>query len=176
MDSYSARRGSQGHRVSICVSMVLTVGTLRVKCLCAMPTGAISSWYGTCTDVEDLKRAGEALRVSESRISKLNDFREQHSHSSRGNLCLLWAFPHFPYVEFSVWNEQMTELTGYTQEEINRLGWYQSLYPDKETQEAAQRRMARMRMETICARKNGKSVARTARAASWPSLHIATGN
>ncbi len=40
----------------------------------------------------------------------------------------------------------MTELTGYTQAEINRLGWYQSLYPDAETQAAAQARMERMRL------------------------------
>ncbi len=39
----------------------------------------------------------------------------------------------------------MTELTGYTVEEINQLGWYQSLYPDPEIQQAAQQRMARMR-------------------------------
>ncbi len=28
-------------------------------------SGAISSWYGTCTDIEDLKQAGEALRQSD---------------------------------------------------------------------------------------------------------------
>lgn len=108
--------------------------------------GTISSWYGTCTDIEDLKRAGEALRESESRISKLNDFREAIIHTAAEGICVCFGVSHFPFVEFSVWNEQMTELTGYTQEEINRLGWYQSLYPDRDIQEAAQRRMARMRL------------------------------
>ena len=48
--------------------------------------------------------------------------------------------------DFTVWNEQMTALTGYTIEEINRLGWYQSLYPDPEVRERAQIRMDRMRL------------------------------
>ena len=108
-------------------------------------SGAISSWYGTCTDVEDIKRAGEALRESESRISKLNDFRETIIRTAAEGICVCYSIPQFPFVEFSVWNEQMTELTGYTQEEINRLGWYQSLYPDEPTREAAQQRMDRMR-------------------------------
>ncbi len=87
-------------------------------------------------DIEDLKRAGEALRESESRISKLNDFRETIIRTAAEGICVCCSVPHFPFVEFSVWNEQMTELTGYTQEEINRLGWYQSLYPDLENARA----------------------------------------
>ena len=39
----------------------------------------------------------------------------------------------------------MTEITGYTMEEINRLGWYQTVYPDPELQAMAIERMKRMR-------------------------------
>jgi PAS domain S-box-containing protein len=39
----------------------------------------------------------------------------------------------------------MFEITGYTMEEINRLGWYQTLYPDPEVQARARARMDRMR-------------------------------
>lgn len=39
----------------------------------------------------------------------------------------------------------MKEITGYTMDEINRLGWYQSLYPDPEVREKAISRMAGMR-------------------------------
>ncbi|MCC6509486.1 MAG: PAS domain S-box protein [Pirellulaceae bacterium] len=109
-------------------------------------TGNISTWYGTCTDVEDLKRAGEALRESESRFRKLNDFRETVIRTAAEGICVCCAVPEFPFIKFSVWNEQMTELTGYTLEEINDLGWYQTLYPDEETRAAAQKRMARMRL------------------------------
>lgn len=50
-----------------------------------------------------------------------------------------------PYTEFSVWNPAMEALTGYTMEEINRLGWYQTIYTDPEVQERARLRMERMR-------------------------------
>lgn len=108
-------------------------------------SGNIECWYGTCTDVEDLKSAGQALRDSETRYRQLNEFRETIIRTAAEGICVCYAIPDFPFVEFSVWNEQMTELTGYTMEEINRLGWYQSLYSDEQTREAAIQRMARMR-------------------------------
>ena len=39
----------------------------------------------------------------------------------------------------------MIEITGYTMNEINRQGWYQTMYPDPEIQARAIERMARMR-------------------------------
>jgi len=39
----------------------------------------------------------------------------------------------------------MTEITGYTMEEINTSGWYQTVYPDPEVQARAKARMDRMR-------------------------------
>ncbi len=50
-----------------------------------------------------------------------------------------------PYVHFTVWNPAMQRLTGYTLSEINRLGWYQTVYVDPEVQEKARQRMERMR-------------------------------
>lgn len=50
-----------------------------------------------------------------------------------------------PYMAFSVWNPAMGELTGYSMEEINRLGWYQTVYVDPAIQEMARLRMDRMR-------------------------------
>jgi PAS domain S-box-containing protein len=40
----------------------------------------------------------------------------------------------------------MEEITGFTMEEINQHGWYQSVYPDPEVQERAIARMQRMRV------------------------------
>jgi PAS domain S-box-containing protein len=39
----------------------------------------------------------------------------------------------------------MTEITGYTMDDINRNGWYQTLYPDPELQMRAIERMQSMR-------------------------------
>jgi PAS domain S-box-containing protein len=77
--------------------------------------------------------------------------REEHSfraavieHASEG-LCVCHAVEEFPYVRFTVWNEQMCRITGYTMDDINRIGWYQALYPDETTQAVARERMERMR-------------------------------
>jgi PAS domain S-box-containing protein len=50
-----------------------------------------------------------------------------------------------PYIRFAIWNRAMRELTGYAIEEINHLGWYQTVYVDPEVQERARQRMERMR-------------------------------
>jgi formylglycine-generating enzyme required for sulfatase activity len=39
----------------------------------------------------------------------------------------------------------MRDMTGYTLEEINRLGWYQSIYPDPELRKKAVERTSRVR-------------------------------
>lgn len=49
-----------------------------------------------------------------------------------------------PYVHFTIWNPAMARLTGFSLEEINGLGWYQSVYVDPLIQERARERMARM--------------------------------
>ncbi|MBF0179990.1 MAG: PAS domain S-box protein [Magnetococcales bacterium] len=50
-----------------------------------------------------------------------------------------------PHVRFTVWNDAMVGLTGYTIEEINRLGWHQAVHADPVLQERARLRMERMR-------------------------------
>lgn len=69
-----------------------------------------------------------------------------------------------PYIHFTVWNHSMEQLTGFTLEEINQLGWYQTVYIDAQVQEKARLRMARMRLgehlngeEWTITRKNGES-------------------
>ena len=50
-----------------------------------------------------------------------------------------------PYVAFTVWNRKMTDLTGYNMEEINRLGWFDTMFPDSAYREAAIERTQRIR-------------------------------
>ncbi len=50
-----------------------------------------------------------------------------------------------PFVQFTIWNPAMRELTGYTFDEINQLGWYQTVYVDPVVQSHARERMERMR-------------------------------
>jgi PAS domain S-box-containing protein len=96
-------------------------------------------------ELADLERTRAALREDHS-------FRAAIIERAAEGVCVCHAVPTFPYVEFTVWNPRMTELTGYTFEEINRRGWYQTVYPDPDVQEAARQRMDRMRQgeDLVC--------------------------
>ncbi len=93
---------------------------------------------GIAFDITEQKQAEETLR-------RTSAFREAIVRMAGEGICVCHAIPEFPYVTFLVWNERMTELTGYTIEEINRLGWYQTMYPDLELQQHAINRMSEMR-------------------------------
>lgn len=92
----------------------------------------------TALDITERKQSEEKLREESS-------FRNSIIKNAAEGLCVCHPIPDYPYVAFTVWNDRMTEITGYTMEEINRLGWYQTMYPDPEIQQRAVERMARMR-------------------------------
>jgi PAS domain S-box-containing protein len=94
--------------------------------------------FSVTRDVTREKAAREAL---ESEVS----FRNSIVKGAAEGLAVCHEIPEFPYVAFTVWNDRMTEMTGYDMEEINRLGWYQTVYPDAEIRERAIARMNRMR-------------------------------
>jgi PAS domain S-box-containing protein len=89
-------------------------------------------------DITDRKRAEEALWQE-------GLFRTSIIEHVAEGLCVCHEITEFPYVAFTIWNERMTKITGYSIDEINRLGWYQTMYPDPEVQVRAIERMARMR-------------------------------
>ena len=93
---------------------------------------------GIAIDITERHRAAET-------IQNINRFLEALIKTAAEGICVCHSISEFPFIKFSVWNERMTEITGYTIEEINRLGWYQSLYQDLEVRELAQKRMASMR-------------------------------
>ena len=72
-------------------------------------------------------------------------FRKGVIERAAEGVCVCHDIPTFPYVKFTVWNQRMVDITGYTMEEINARGWYQSIYPDPEVQQRAHERMDRMR-------------------------------
>ena len=100
--------------------------------------GAPVAVQGIARDITDRRRAEATLREESS-------FRRAIIESSAEGLCVCHQIEEFPHVAFTVWNQRMIEITGYTMEEINRLGWYQSVYPDPEVQQRAIDRMGRMR-------------------------------
>lgn len=72
-------------------------------------------------------------------------FRNQIIDHMAEGLCVCHMIPNPPHIHFTIWSQRMVELTGYTQEHINRVGWYQAVYPDPERQAQAIARMAAMR-------------------------------
>lgn len=86
----------------------------------------------------------EAL-AAEREIRKELAFRKAVIESALEGVCVCHEMPEFPFVRFTVWNSKMEELVGYTMEEINRLGWYQTVYPDENLRKTAIERMERMR-------------------------------
>ena len=88
----------------------------------------------------------ELCRVrAEAALRDEAEFRRRLFERASEGICVCHAIPEFPFVRFTSWNARMTEITGFTMAEINRLGWYQTLYPDPEVRERAMARMASMR-------------------------------
>lgn len=100
--------------------------------------GEVKEIIGVGRDITQRHMAEQALQ---DQSKTLNDILEK----AADGICVCHNIPNEPYVKFTFWNPRMTELTGYTIQEINRLGWYQSMYPDSESQKKAAERMQSMR-------------------------------
>ncbi len=95
----------------------------------------------------------QALKAELALKNEINENLEKESsfyraiieHTAEG-VCVCHSIESFPYVQFTVWNVRMLALTGYSVEEINRLGWYQTMYPDPSNQAKAIERMNQMRV------------------------------
>jgi PAS domain S-box-containing protein len=83
-------------------------------------------------------------KLAEAAIQQENAFRRQIVENMTEGLCVFHAVDEFPLLHFTVWNQQMQEITGYSLKEISRLGWYQSLLTELEVQAQAIARMTRM--------------------------------
>lgn len=83
--------------------------------------------------------------LRERELKEVFSFREMLIKNAAQGLCVCHNIEEFPYVEFTVWNKQIEKITGYKLDEINELGWYQSLYKDLKIREKAIERMSFMR-------------------------------
>ena len=97
---------------------------------------------GIFRDVSERKRAEEVIRTK-------NTFLNSILENLTEGLCVYHALTEFPFVKFTVWNPQMEVITGYSQSEINELGWYQTLYHDPEV-----RARDKVRMESMSESEN----------------------
>jgi PAS domain S-box-containing protein len=78
------------------------------------------------------------------KLKRESEFYQTIIDNTTEGICVCYDVPEFPYVRFTVWNKRMTEITGYTKDEINARGWYQTVYQDSEIQGQATARMGWM--------------------------------
>ena len=93
----------------------------------------------------ELQRHVEQLQQAQAALREQNAFRSAVIERVAEGLGVCHGIDEPPYVRFTVWNDRMTEITGYAMDQINERGWYQTMYPDPRTQKRAAARMARMR-------------------------------
>jgi PAS domain S-box-containing protein len=95
--------------------------------------------------VEELEEQLLTHKQAPAVLRREHSFQTAIIERAAEGLCVCHEITEHPFVNFSVWNQRMTEITGYTIEDINRLGWYQSLYPDPKVRTKVIDRMTRMR-------------------------------
>lgn len=90
-------------------------------------------------------KADTALIQNKQALLKEKLFVDSIIQNATEGICVCHETEEFPYVKFTMWNQQMEQITGYTMQEINELGWYQTVYPDEATSQKAAARMQEMR-------------------------------
>ncbi len=85
--------------------------------------GTLLGAVGIFEDISECRQAEEALRREVS-------FRETVIRNLGEGLCVCHELDHFPFLEFTIWNERMVDITGYSMEEINDLGMFMCFCPE----------------------------------------------
>ncbi|ACF14634.1 PAS/PAC sensor signal transduction histidine kinase [Chloroherpeton thalassium ATCC 35110] len=101
-------------------------------------TGEVVGTTISGRDVTELIQARQLLEAESS-------FRHSIITSLSEGLSVCHDIDDAPFMKFTIWNDQMGKITGYTKDEINRTGWLFSLYPEKALQEKVQQRIQQMR-------------------------------
>lgn len=99
------------------------------------------NYQGMWAYVRDITRRKTAERLVEEHVSMLESILEK----AADGICVCHNIEEEPYICFTHWNPRMTEITGFSMEEINSLGWYQTMYPNPKVRALAMERMAKMR-------------------------------
>ncbi len=94
--------------------------------------------------IAELKAELKALRSESSSAYASDTGCLEDLDLAADGICVCHAINDFPYVRFTLWNRRMVDLTGYGIDEINRKGWYQSVYPDPEIQARGAERLTRV--------------------------------
>lgn len=92
--------------------------------------GVLSNWR----DITDRKRAEQSLQ-------QVSQFRETIIRTAAEGICV---FELKLNTTFSVWNDRMVEISGYTMAEMNAIGWLETIFSDPELQAKAKARFEQL--------------------------------
>jgi PAS domain S-box-containing protein len=81
-------------------------------------SGAIVKWYGTNTDIDDRKRAEEALRASALNLRQMTETIPE----------MLWSARPDGAIDYC--NTRFLEYTGFSMDEVMGDGWQKTIHPD----------------------------------------------
>ena len=132
--------GSPGGKVLIEARQKKKDGAVIDAAINAMPIkyGTTPAWIALMQDIT-------GRRAIQRKMAEQLAFIKAVINAEINALSVCYGIDEPPYTRFTVWNPSMEALTGYRMEEINQLGWYQTVYTDPELQEQARQRMERMR-------------------------------
>lgn len=92
-----------------------------------------------------LSISNRRLKSAKAQTKDQLEFIEAIVNAEINGLAVCHGMAEPPYTRFAIWNPSMEALTGYGREEINRLGWYQAVCTDPESQEQMRQHMERIR-------------------------------
>jgi len=100
-------------------------------------SGKPNRLVGTHVDITERKKAEEQL-LSAAR------FREHLLYQASEGI-VVWKLSHTEnFAEFIVWNRRMEQMTGYSQAEINTVGWLNAIYNNDDQRELARSTMLKV--------------------------------
>jgi|GEM_PF-851051 len=101
-------------------------------------TPAADVWFENQRLIKEKEWAKKAL-------VEANAFREAVIDRAAEGLCVFHEIDRYPYIRFDIWNQRMTEITGYRMNEINRLRWDPIGFPNPDIQDKARELVRRLR-------------------------------
>ncbi len=89
--------------------------------------GQVTALVACSRDISNRQRAEDALQQESL-------FRRAIIANAAEGLCVCHQSPEHPSWVFTVWNDRMTEISGYTMDQINEIGWERMAHTDPESE------------------------------------------
>ncbi|MHC1744208.1 MAG: PAS domain S-box protein [Syntrophobacteraceae bacterium] len=117
--------------------------SLNARCL-RDSDGNVLYYDGFVTNITERKRTEAALRDQEQALRRAYAFSHSILKNASEGLCVCHEGPESPFMQFTIWNDRMVEITGFTVEEVNYRGWEQCLIADPVMRAKASKRLLKV--------------------------------